>query len=54
MFVENLMLRKNILDVLENRCWSVGVRLYRENRKTILTILHVCTNLEVFNTSNLE
>ena len=36
MFVENLVFRKDIADVLENRCCSVGGRLSRENRKTIL------------------
>ena len=39
MFVENLVSRKDISDVLENRSWSVEGRLSHENRKTILATL---------------
>ena len=36
MLVEDLMLKEDILDVLEYRCWSVEGRLSHENQKTIL------------------
>ena len=36
MFVKDLVLQKDISDVLENNCWSEGGTLYRENRiKTV-------------------
>ena len=36
MLVKGLVLRKDVSDVLEHRCWGVGGKLSRENRKTIL------------------
>ena len=44
--IENLVLQKDISDISENSCWSVGERLSRENQKPILATFF-CTNLEI-------